>query len=79
MTVNDEEIELILLDAGEKMEGAVSHARREFSTVRTGRASSALFERLTVEAYGVEMKLQEMGAAGGNPNEPPRAQQQQAP
>jgi len=27
----------------------------------------------------VEMKLQEMGAAGGNPNEPPRAQQQQAP
>ena len=57
MTVNDEEIELILLDAGEKMEGAVSHARREFSTVRTGRASSALFERLTVEAYGVEMKL----------------------
>ena len=52
MTVNNEEIELILLDAGEKMEGAVSHARREFSTVRTGRASSALFERLTVEAYG---------------------------
>ena len=29
MTVNDEEIELILLDAGEKMEGAVSHARGE--------------------------------------------------
>ncbi len=62
MTVNDEEIELILLDAGEKMEGAVSHARREFSTVRTGRASSALFERLTVEAYGVEMKLQELAS-----------------
>ena len=58
----DEEIELILLDAGEKMEGAVAHARREFSTVRTGRASSALFERLTVEAYGVEMKLQELAS-----------------
>ena len=44
--MNDEEIELILLDAGEKMEGAVSHARRVLD--RTGRASSALFERLTV-------------------------------
>ena len=62
MTVNDEELELILLDAGEKMEGAVSHARREFSTVRTGRASSALFERLTIEDYGVEMKLQELAS-----------------
>lgn len=60
--MSDEEIELILLDAGEKMEGAVAHARREFSTVRTGRASSALFERLTVEAYGVEMRLQELAS-----------------
>ena len=57
-----EEIELILLDAAEKMEAAVAHARREFSTVRTGRASSALFERLTAEAYGVEMKLQELAS-----------------
>lgn len=60
--MSDEEIELILLDAGEKMETAVGHARREFSTVRTGRASSALFERLAVEAYGVEMKLQELAS-----------------
>ncbi len=60
--MSDEEIELVLLDAGEKMEAAVAHARREFSTVRTGRASSALFERLTVEAYGVEMKLQEVAS-----------------
>lgn len=60
--MSDEEIELILLDAGEKMEGAVAHARREFSTVRTGRASSALFERLTVVAYGVDMRLQELAS-----------------
>ena len=60
--MSDDEIERILLDAGEKMEAAVAHARREFSTVRTGRASSALFERLTVEAYGVEMKLQEVAS-----------------
>ncbi len=55
-----EMIDLILEDAAEKMDAAVDHGRREFSTIRTGRASSALFERLTAEAYGVEMKLQEL-------------------
>jgi len=60
--VSEEDVELALLDAQEKMEGALTHARREFSTVRTGRASSALFERLTIEAYGVEMKLLEVAS-----------------
>jgi ribosome recycling factor len=55
-------IDLVLEDAAENMDGAVSHARSEFSTVRTGRASSALFERLTAEAYGVEMRLQELAS-----------------
>lgn len=55
-------IELVLEDASEKMEGAVAHARSEFSTIRTGRASSALFERLTAEAYGVEMRLLELAS-----------------
>ncbi len=54
--------ELVLEDASEKMDGAVAHARAEFSTIRTGRASSALFERLTAEAYGVEMRLQELAS-----------------
>lgn len=57
-----EDIELVLLDAEERMEAAVAHTRREFSTVRTGRASSALFERLPVLAYGVEMRLQELAS-----------------
>lgn len=54
--------DLVLEDAGEKMARAVVHARTEFATVRTGRASSALVERLTVEAYGVEMKMQELAS-----------------
>jgi ribosome recycling factor len=57
-------IELVLEDAAEKMDGSVQHARSEFSTIRTGRASSALFERLTAEAYGVEMRLQELASFG---------------
>ncbi len=55
-------IDLVLEDAAEKMDAAVSAARQEFSTVRTGRASSALFEKLTAEAYGVEMRLVELAS-----------------
>ncbi len=60
--MSSEMIDLILSDAGERMDGAVAHARQEFSNVRTGRASSGLVERLTVEAYGVEMKARELAS-----------------
>ena len=54
--------ELILADAGERMEKAVAHSRTEFSSVRSGRAAPQLVERLTVEAYGVDMRLQEIAS-----------------
>ena len=54
--------DVILEDAKEKMDKAVSHARAEFATIRTGRASSALVEKLVVEAYGVEMKMLDMAS-----------------
>ena len=54
--------ELILEDAKERMEKAVAHSRSEFSTIRGGRAAPQLVERLTVEAYGVEMRLLEMAS-----------------
>jgi ribosome recycling factor len=53
-------IELILDDTGEKMDKAVGHARHEFATVRTGRASSALVEKLPVDYYGSEVPLQQL-------------------
>jgi ribosome recycling factor len=40
------------------MQKAVQHAESEFASVRTGRASSALVERLSVEYYGSEVPLQ---------------------
>lgn len=58
--MSQELIDMILADADEKMGGAVAHARREFSTVRTGRASSALVERIQVDAYGVSMNLRDL-------------------
>lgn len=52
--------DLILDDATSKMDASVAHARREMATIRTGRASSAFVEKLSVKAYGVDMTLQEL-------------------
>ncbi|HJO79223.1 MAG: ribosome recycling factor [Acidimicrobiales bacterium] len=60
--MSDETIMMVLERATEKMAEAVALTRREFSTVRTGRASSGLVERLTVDAYGVEMRMQELAS-----------------
>ena len=54
--------DVVLEDATEKMDKAVSHARAEFATIRTGRASSALVEKLVVEVYGADMKLQDIAS-----------------
>jgi ribosome recycling factor len=54
--------DLVLQEAADKMSKAVAHARSEFASVRTGRANSALVEKLPVEAYGVEMRLQELAS-----------------
>lgn len=42
------------------MHKAVQHARGEFASVRTGRASPALVEKLIVHAYGQDMPLQQI-------------------
>jgi ribosome recycling factor len=51
------EIDDVILDATAKMEKAVAHAQAEFGTVRTGRASPALIEKLRVDYYGSEVPL----------------------
>lgn len=55
-----DDVDGILLDAADKMKKAVVHARSEFGSVRTGRASPALVEKLVVIAYGQEMPLQQL-------------------
>ena len=52
--------DLVLEEATERMTKAVSHAKHEFSTVRTGRASAALIEKLSVDYYGSEVPLQQL-------------------
>ena len=53
-------IDETLLDTMDKMAKAVEHSRSQFSTVRTGRASPALVEKLSVSYYGSEVPLQQL-------------------
>jgi ribosome recycling factor len=49
-----------ILDALEKMNKAVEHVQGQFTTVRTGRATPALVEKLLVEYYGSHVPLQQL-------------------
>src|SRR5712671_5210200 len=54
--------------AKQSMDKAVEATRREFSTVRTGKASTALLDLVRVEAYGNEMPLNQVaGIAAPEP------------
>ena len=50
----------VLSDTKEKMGKAVEHAKAEFGSVRTGRATPALVEKLLVDYYGTEVPLQQL-------------------
>jgi ribosome recycling factor len=49
-------------DVQRRMEKAVEALQRELQTIRTGRASPALVERLPVEYYGTSTPLQQIAA-----------------
>src|SRR5438552_16952062 len=48
-------------NAKQLMDKAVDAVKREFSTVRTGRATTALLDLVKVDAYGSEMPLNQVG------------------
>jgi ribosome recycling factor len=59
--VSDDELAAVVLaDARERMEKAVTHAQGEFAAVRSGRATSGLVEHLKVDAYGSAMELRQI-------------------
>jgi ribosome recycling factor len=49
-----------LKDTKRRMEGATKALATEFQTVRTGRASTGLLDRVTVEAYGTRTPLNQL-------------------
>src|SRR4051812_23134705 len=60
MSSDNELVDAVLLDAGDKMDKAVEHTQAEFGSVRTGRASPAFVEKLIVDYYGTEVPLQQL-------------------
>ena len=62
--MSDEMRELVMDESQDKMRKAITHLQGEFGGVRTGRASSALVEKLKVEVYGSEVPLQQIAGFG---------------
>jgi len=54
--------DMVLDEAREKMQRAVSHTKGEFSSIRTGRAAPALVEKIPVDYYGTEVPLQQLAS-----------------
>ncbi len=50
----------LLEDADERMVKSVESTRHEFSTVRTGRASPHLLDRIEVDYYGAQTPLRQL-------------------
>lgn len=51
-----------LADYRKRMDGAVTSLRGEFGGLRTGRASASLLDGITVNAYGSDMPLNQVGS-----------------
>ena len=55
-------IDDILLEAEDKMDKAVDSASHEFANIRTGRATSSMFEQLMVDYYGAPTPMQQLAS-----------------
>ena len=53
-------IDDVLTDASRRMDKSVETAKHEFTTIRTGRASAALLDRIQVSAYGTKMPVNQL-------------------
>jgi ribosome recycling factor len=53
-------IDDVMTDAARRMDKSVDAAKHEFTTIRTGRASAALLDRIQVSAYGTKMPVNQL-------------------
>lgn len=54
-------IEDVIAETSSRMRKALEALQRDLTTVRTGRASPSLIERVPVEQYGTELPLNQLG------------------
>jgi ribosome recycling factor len=57
-------IDETLLDAEEKMEKAVTVAKDDFGSIRTGRATPAMFNKIMVDYYGALTPVNQLASLG---------------
>ncbi len=57
-----EQVDEILLEAEEKMDKAIAVAREDFATIRTGRATPAMFNKITVDYYGTPTPVHQLAS-----------------
>jgi ribosome recycling factor len=55
-------IDETLFEAEEKMERAIEFAKEEFATIRTGRATPAMFAKIVIDYYGSPTPLPQMAS-----------------
>jgi ribosome recycling factor len=53
-------VDELIQDAQKRMSSSVEHTRTEFNTVRTGRASAALLDRVQIDYYGQQTPLKQL-------------------
>jgi ribosome recycling factor len=53
-------VDELMQDAVRRMDSSIEHTRAEFNTVRTGRASAALLDRITIDYYGTATPLKQL-------------------
>ena len=57
-------IEEFLADATRRMDKSIESTRNEFNSVRTGRASAALLDRIAIDYYGTATPLKNLATIG---------------
>ena len=57
----DEDIMIDTDDLERRMDGAIGSLKVEFASLRTGRASSSMLEPITVDAYGSQTPINQVG------------------
>jgi ribosome recycling factor len=57
-------VDQLIGDAETRMGKSVEHARNEFNTVRTGRASASLLDRIDIDYYGTSTPLKQLATIG---------------
>ena len=62
--MSSELIDELLADGRERMAKSVESTRHEFGSVRTGRASPALLDRIQVDYYGAATPLKQLATIG---------------